>query len=647
MYLPRSLPLCDPHMATWAGASGRRYDFAVTRPGTAWIDDPAIYVLVKRAADGANQALYVGYTESLHRLFGVAGARCPEQWRRALMLGMTHVHLRFEARSERARRAETLDLAAAMRPVINEILDAPTPAAEIERTAPPSVTAHSERGFGAAARRRATVDDTAVILVRYPSPGAPAAAVTAGRADAHAPEPLGPRLPRPAERTAEHALLFRADPSRGADDEPFVPPTFALAARALAAFVDRAPIFEVPGEVRARGAASPIPSEVSTVDGEHGAELGPADRDELEGPIELAATVVAEAPASAPQPVEATTGGLTGVRTGLLARILQALGVRGSARNRRATNVVPPRPAEEPTAVRTLPETPAEPGSPASPAGQMTQPADVREPARPDIEAAVQPTEITPPPPEPIVYAIVPATAADTEVVATPAPVGAAPVDAVPVDAVPVDAVPVDAVPVDAQADPAEPDGAEPAVAQPDIAERRDDDLSNANHTAKRSLGLDPAAPVGLFASDVSYAAGSDILMEAIVTVCSTDASAQFVFAGEGALRRELEDRAMREGFGQRCRFLGDVPPGRFGEVLAAADFVLIPAREPQGEQLARLAIDCGKPVLTTHQAATRCVVHGRNGLVTYDNPGSFVWGIRELLGPLYGDIRRHLAEAA
>lgn len=58
------------------------------------------------------------------------------------------------------------------------------------------------------------------------------------------------------------------------------------------------------------------------------------------------------------------------------------------------------------------------------------------------------------------------------------------------------------------------------------------------------------------------------------------------------------------------------------------------------------MAIDHGKPVLTTHQAGTHCVAHGQNGLVAYDNPGSIVWGIQELLGnPLQGNLLRSVAK--
>jgi glycosyltransferase involved in cell wall biosynthesis len=127
-------------------------------------------------------------------------------------------------------------------------------------------------------------------------------------------------------------------------------------------------------------------------------------------------------------------------------------------------------------------------------------------------------------------------------------------------------------------------------------------------------LDLDPSAPVVLFAGNLSYEAGADILLDAIVTVCCNgDHEALFLFAGEGAMRHDLQERASCAGLERRCRFLGDVPESDFDRVLKACDFVVIPGRAPQGEGLARMAVAGGKPVLTTHQAGTGgVVVHGR-----------------------------------
>ncbi len=166
--------------------------------------------------------------------------------------------------------------------------------------------------------------------------------------------------------------------------------------------------------------------------------------------------------------------------------------------------------------------------------------------------------------------------------------------------------------------------------------------VPNEASEVKSRFGLDPGAPTVLFSGEMSHATGADILVEALGTVCCNHRSVQFVFAGDGPLKRELESRTGRMGVGHRCRFLGDVQKETFEAVLVASDFVVIPARTWQDEGLAQLAISTGRPVLTTRQAGINCVVHGQNGLVTFDNPGSIVWGIQELLfNPLQGNMMR------
>lgn len=162
----------------------------------------------------------------------------------------------------------------------------------------------------------------------------------------------------------------------------------------------------------------------------------------------------------------------------------------------------------------------------------------------------------------------------------------------------------------------------------------------------KRRFGLNQVAPMVLFVGEISHAAGADLLVDALPTICRNHHTAQFAFAGNGPLKAELEARARRTGIGHRCRFLGDVSRETFEALLIASDFVVIPARTWQGEGLAQMAISCGRPVLTTHQAGLNCVNHGVNGLITFDNPGSIVWGIQELLfNPLQGNMLRVVAK--
>jgi glycosyltransferase involved in cell wall biosynthesis len=172
----------------------------------------------------------------------------------------------------------------------------------------------------------------------------------------------------------------------------------------------------------------------------------------------------------------------------------------------------------------------------------------------------------------------------------------------------------------------------EKVVIIPDVlsgpAPKAADRVSGARH----SFGFPPDAPVVLFAGEMSHAAGADLLLESLPTVCRNHRSAHFVFSGDGPLRGELEARAHHAGIGHRCRFIGHVHGKVFESVLMAADFVVIPARTWQDEGLAQMAIQSGRPVLTTHQAGINCVVHGETGLVTFDNPGSITWGLQEML---------------
>jgi glycosyltransferase involved in cell wall biosynthesis len=162
----------------------------------------------------------------------------------------------------------------------------------------------------------------------------------------------------------------------------------------------------------------------------------------------------------------------------------------------------------------------------------------------------------------------------------------------------------------------------------------------------KRNLHLNPEWPVVLFAGEISHAAGADLLMDALIVVCNEKHEVQFVFAGEGPLKDELQGRAWHTGLAHRCRFLGDISADWFERILVASDFVVIPARTWQDEGLAQMVTAYGKPVLTTHQSHIHCIEHGQNGFLTYDNPGSIVWGLKELLAnPLQGNMLRSLAK--
>lgn len=153
----------------------------------------------------------------------------------------------------------------------------------------------------------------------------------------------------------------------------------------------------------------------------------------------------------------------------------------------------------------------------------------------------------------------------------------------------------------------------------------------DARTAVRERLGLGADDVVVLFAGELDWTSGADLAVEAMATVHADPANVRLLLAGSGPLRAELESRAWHGGFAHACRFLGDLPAEAFAEVFAACDAVAIPARGAQKPMLAEHCLAAGKPVLTTHQAQLGCVRHGENGLVTYDNPGSLVWGLREI----------------
>lgn len=162
--------------------------------------------------------------------------------------------------------------------------------------------------------------------------------------------------------------------------------------------------------------------------------------------------------------------------------------------------------------------------------------------------------------------------------------------------------------------------------------------------SVKQAMHLHPAQPLALFVGEISHAAGADLLADAIFQVAGT-CDLQFVFVGEGPLRDELEGRMGCAGLGHRVRFVGDVAHDWFEQILMASEFVVMPARTWQDSTPAQIAVDAGRPVLTTHQAHVGCVQHGQNGLVTYDNPGSIVWGLKEMIeNPLQANMMRVVA---
>lgn len=695
MYLPRTLPLCEPHIATWIGKSGRRYDFAVSRPAATWLDEAAVFLLVRSAADHTD-VLHIGHTCSLHKRFGAARDRCPEIWRRALAAGMTHVHLRFEACTDRARQAEVDDLLAVhkpfllLQPAVEDVpvAEAPPALAEVAVEAPDEDVLVPYR-----ARLK-------IMRLRDPHIDIEAFDADLARSDL----PFG--------HAFEASRSHRCDPARECDvihdDFDAAAPLVVVGVEAVAPVV----ILPSPADVAAilpvvEPAAAPLPDAPVVIVGAGPAPAEPlvvtADSARIDvpagdvsvpAPVAAAVAEEAQPAAVAGLPAGASGAGTAGVgaaagddrpaptprgkqrSAGLLGRLLHAVSGRGS----RWFGASRPQPSQEDTLVSlpaaaaasadghdiSLPSAAVDAMHSAAVVSGVGTPADrvdTAEAAATENAAGSHAAEEVKLELEPGSEPVEPV-AADVDdsglvVIGLKGEEAEAGLEAAADPVPPITDNREEAeeeLPAAAETPPAEPEAADaqaaaapvvvpapvPVAVAPMAAAPREasgglraadtDAGRRADDAAKRSFGCDPGQPLVLFADAVSGEAGADILAEALFTVCGTDNAVQVIFAGEGELRGELCGRIGGAGLGERCRFLGDVGCERFRELMLAADILVIPARAGRGDQLASRAIRHGKWVLATHQAQVSCVVHGENGLLTYDNPGSLVWGIRELL---------------
>ncbi|MBK8174990.1 MAG: glycosyltransferase [Rhodospirillales bacterium] len=706
MYLPHNFPLCTPHIMVWAGESGKRYDFAVSRAAVGWLDEPAVFIFARHEGN-CTTPLFVGQTRSLHRRFGMADSPCPDVLSRAQAMGMTHVHVRFEARSERVRQAEVRDLVAALQPALNSsaIADAESASstvAEPMRDAEMRAPAARLRIVSSASRSLEQHDGVLATCAPAPMNATAALPDADNRVDAAFEGRSVSRSSFPLSRQA-----LRADPAREEDNEPYeddagVLSTFSPATPAtgpdetfeefdrpvqvVAGSGDRIVTADESGGGSLPGATQKVPADsplvITAGDGAYAREsdkLGELDESGKAADVTTVHDqIVCEPTTDKTEEIAASAdvrghgeGAETGVlgvaenscpqRVSFFRRLVRTLfgqiGTGAPGSDIESTRAVEPSPASVSPASGSLagdragaPPESVVPNTDPSPTTLADGSAPGRRSAEPDITAAAgtaegmetAPVEISDhrqenAQPASAVEFVAIANADETDVAGVlrnPARGGAV-----------------------EERQPAFADSAaEEGSGERDVRSRRPRERAPAQPAslaadrqveAKRSLGLDPAMPVGLFAGEISYTSGVDLLIEAIITVRHDKRQAQFVFAGEGTVRHRLEERVRAEGVQRSCRFLGHVSAAVFEQLLVACDFVVIPARAPQDGELARASIAHGKPVLTTHQSVLDCVQHNRNGLVAYDNPGSLVWGIREILGPRYEELRRCVDAAA
>jgi glycosyltransferase involved in cell wall biosynthesis len=151
----------------------------------------------------------------------------------------------------------------------------------------------------------------------------------------------------------------------------------------------------------------------------------------------------------------------------------------------------------------------------------------------------------------------------------------------------------------------------------------------------KKEIGVGPLDRLLLFVGPLEYAAGVDLLLEALPVLLQRCPNLRVAFAGAGNMHGSLEHRAHQLGVAYAVRLLGHVDGPRVTRLLRAAEALVLPSRYriPFDDAVVDLARRAGRPVVTTHGGPAHLVRHEETGIVTYDNPGSMVWAVDRILG--------------
>ncbi|MFH0809313.1 MAG: glycosyltransferase family 4 protein, partial [Pseudomonadota bacterium] len=149
----------------------------------------------------------------------------------------------------------------------------------------------------------------------------------------------------------------------------------------------------------------------------------------------------------------------------------------------------------------------------------------------------------------------------------------------------------------------------------------------------KQRFHVGPYDPLILFVGRMTTQKGPDILARAVPHVLHRWPHARFIFAGDGDMRRQVEEIAWRAGVHWACRFVGHFNSHGLRDLYRAADIVVVPSRnEPFGIVILE-AWSAGKPVVASQNGGPgEFIWHEVTGIKVHPTEGSVSWGLARLL---------------
>jgi glycosyltransferase involved in cell wall biosynthesis len=155
---------------------------------------------------------------------------------------------------------------------------------------------------------------------------------------------------------------------------------------------------------------------------------------------------------------------------------------------------------------------------------------------------------------------------------------------------------------------------------------------------ARRVYDIGPLDPAILFCGRLEWQKGPDLLVQSIPEILRKFFNAKYVFAGDGAMRHDVEIEARQLGVSHAVRFLGHQDPDEVATLYKLADGVCVPSRNEPFGLVVLEAWSAGKPVVASENGGpAELVKHEFNGLLVAPRPDSIAWAV----GRLFADFER------
>ncbi len=142
---------------------------------------------------------------------------------------------------------------------------------------------------------------------------------------------------------------------------------------------------------------------------------------------------------------------------------------------------------------------------------------------------------------------------------------------------------------------------------------------------------------------------GIDRLIDAVADISSSHPQLTLELAGDGNIRKELEDQAADRGIRDRVNFLGPIEHDKLVEIYQQSHLFVLPSRNEGMSNTALEALACGLPLILTDTGGANELTKGNGATVPVDDQAALNAAILNILNndELRGNYRSQSRQKA